>query len=42
LVALCFGLQGTQGATLAIHLGVGFALAGSIASFSRLRASNVL
>jgi DHA2 family multidrug resistance protein-like MFS transporter len=41
LVALCFGLQGTQGATLAIHLGVGFALAGSIASFSRLRASSL-
>jgi DHA2 family multidrug resistance protein-like MFS transporter len=39
LVALCFVLQGTQGATLAIYLGAGFALVGSIASFSRLRAS---
>jgi DHA2 family multidrug resistance protein-like MFS transporter len=37
LVALCFGLKGTQGTSLAIYLGVGFALAGSIASFSRLR-----
>lgn len=41
LVALCFGLKGTQGATLAIYLGAGFALAGSIASFSRLGTSNV-
>ena len=40
LVALCFGLQGTHGATLAIYLGAGFALAGCVASFSRLRASN--
>jgi DHA2 family multidrug resistance protein-like MFS transporter len=39
LVAMCFGLKGTQGASLAIYLGVGFALAGSIASFSRLRVS---
>ena len=38
LVALCFGLRGMQGATLAIYLGAGFAAAGSIASFSRLRA----
>ena len=40
LVALCFGLQGTQGASLAIYLGAGFALVGSIASFSRLRAGS--
>jgi DHA2 family multidrug resistance protein-like MFS transporter len=41
LVALCFGLKGMQGATLAIYLGAGFALAGSIASFSRLGASTL-
>ncbi|MDR3395298.1 MAG: MFS transporter [Parasulfuritortus sp.] len=41
LVALCFGLNGVQGATLAIYLGAGFALAGSIASFSRLGASTL-
>ncbi len=39
LVALCFGLKGVQGAPLAIYLGAGFALAGSIASFLRLGAS---
>jgi DHA2 family multidrug resistance protein-like MFS transporter len=39
LVALCFGLRGAQGATLAIYLGACFAVAGSIASFSRLRTS---
>jgi DHA2 family multidrug resistance protein-like MFS transporter len=39
LVALCFGLKGTQGAPLAIYLGASFALAGSITSFSRLGAS---
>ena len=41
LVALCFGLRGVQGATLAIYLGAGFAVAGSIASFSRLRAPSL-
>jgi len=39
LVALCFGLKGVQGATVAIYLGAGFALAGSLASFSRLGAT---
>jgi DHA2 family multidrug resistance protein-like MFS transporter len=41
LVALCFALKGTQGAALAIYLGAGFALVASIASFSRLGASNL-
>jgi DHA2 family multidrug resistance protein-like MFS transporter len=41
LAALCFGLQGTQGALLAIYLAVCFALAGSIASFSRLGAPSL-
>ncbi len=39
LVALCFGLRGAQGATLAIYLGAGFAAVGSITSFSRLGAA---
>ena len=39
LVALCFGLQGAHGALLAIYLAAGFALAGCMASFSRLGAS---
>lgn len=39
LVALCFGLKGVQGATVAIYLGAGFALVGSLASFSRLGAT---
>jgi DHA2 family multidrug resistance protein-like MFS transporter len=36
LVALCFGLVGDQGPTLALALGAVFAALASVASFSRL------
>ena len=36
LAALCFGLAGRDGATLALALGAGFAAAGSVMSFLRL------
>lgn len=39
LVALCFGLSGTQGAMLAVCLGAGFAGLGAVASFLRLGAA---
>jgi MFS transporter, DHA2 family, multidrug resistance protein len=37
LAALCFGLAGRDGATLALALGAGFAAIGSMMSFLRLR-----
>lgn len=40
LVALCFGLQGLSGTLSALYLGAAFALMASVASFSRLIASN--
>jgi len=36
LAALCFGLAGHEGATLALALGAGFAALGSVMSFMRL------
>jgi DHA2 family multidrug resistance protein-like MFS transporter len=36
LAALCFGLAGHDGATLALALGAGFAALGSVMSFLRL------
>jgi MFS transporter, DHA2 family, multidrug resistance protein len=36
LAALCFGLAGREGATLALALGAGFAVLGSVMSFLRL------
>ncbi len=36
LVALCFGLSGSHGSTVALALGAGFAVLASTASFSRL------
>jgi DHA2 family multidrug resistance protein-like MFS transporter len=36
LAALCFGLAGREGATLALALGAGFAAVGSVMSFLRL------
>ncbi|MBR1121294.1 MFS transporter [Bradyrhizobium lablabi] len=36
LTALCFGLAGTEGATIALALGAGFAAVGSLMSFMRL------
>jgi MFS transporter, DHA2 family, multidrug resistance protein len=39
LTALCFGLVGTDGATLALALGAGFAALGSLMSFLRLGVS---
>ena len=36
LAALCFGLAGRDGATLALALGAGFAALGSVMSFLRL------
>jgi DHA2 family multidrug resistance protein-like MFS transporter len=36
LAALCFGLAGRDGATLALALGAGFAVVGSVMSFLRL------
>ena len=36
LVALCFGLVGHEGATVALMLGAGFAALGSLMSFLRL------
>ena len=36
LAALCFGLGGHDGATLALALGAGFAALGSVMSFLRL------
>jgi MFS transporter, DHA2 family, multidrug resistance protein len=34
--ALCFGLAGREGATLALALGAGFAALGSVMSFLRM------
>ena len=39
LAALCFGLAGRDGATLALALGAGFAAVGSVMSFLRLTVS---
>jgi MFS transporter, DHA2 family, multidrug resistance protein len=39
LAALCFGLAGREGATLALALGAGFAAVGSVMSFLRLIAA---
>jgi DHA2 family multidrug resistance protein-like MFS transporter len=39
LAALCFSLTGRGGATLALALGAGFAVLGSIMSFLRLTLS---
>jgi DHA2 family multidrug resistance protein-like MFS transporter len=39
LAALCFGLAGREGATLALTLGAGFAAVGSVMSFLRLIAA---
>ncbi|HEY0300638.1 MAG TPA: MFS transporter [Rhizomicrobium sp.] len=39
LTALCFGLAGTEGATVALALGAGFAAVGSLMSFMRLAVS---
>ncbi|THD55219.1 MAG: MFS transporter [Bradyrhizobium sp.] len=39
LAALCFGLAGRDGATLALALGAGFAAVGSVMSFLRLAVS---
>jgi DHA2 family multidrug resistance protein-like MFS transporter len=36
LVALCFGIAGSQGPVLALGLGVGFAALGAAASAARL------
>ena len=36
LAALCFGLAGRDGATLALALGAGFAAVGSVMSFLRM------
>jgi DHA2 family multidrug resistance protein-like MFS transporter len=36
LAALCFGLAGREGATVALALGAGFAAVGSVMSFLRL------
>jgi DHA2 family multidrug resistance protein-like MFS transporter len=38
LAALCFGLAGRDGATVALALGSGFAAVGSVMSFLRLMA----
>jgi MFS transporter, DHA2 family, multidrug resistance protein len=39
LTALCFALAGTEGATIALALGAGFAAVGSLMSFMRLAVS---
>jgi DHA2 family multidrug resistance protein-like MFS transporter len=39
LAALCFGLAGRDGATVALALGSGFAVIGSLVSFLRLIAT---
>jgi DHA2 family multidrug resistance protein-like MFS transporter len=39
LTAMCFGLAGTDGATVALALGAGFAALGSLMSFMRLAVS---
>jgi DHA2 family multidrug resistance protein-like MFS transporter len=39
LAALCFGLAGREGATLALALGAGFAAVGCVMSFLRLIAT---